>query len=82
MEKTKPFNIPKKLFVQAYELVKANAGAAGVDKLNKQIYRTVSKQLRSTILVKPDNLFQIGSESKTFIAQDVTDINMYQINAL
>lgn len=32
MEKTKPFNIPKKLFVQAYKLVKSNAGAAGVDK--------------------------------------------------
>ena len=31
MEKTKPFNIPKELFVQAYKLVKANAGAAGVD---------------------------------------------------
>jgi RNA-directed DNA polymerase len=31
LEKTKPFNIPKKLFVQAYQLVKANAGAAGVD---------------------------------------------------
>jgi len=31
LEKTKPFNIPKKLFVQAYKLVKANAGAAGVD---------------------------------------------------
>ena len=31
MEKTKPFNIPKQLFVQAYKLVKANAGAAGVD---------------------------------------------------
>ncbi len=31
MEKTKPFTIPKKLFVQAYKLVKANAGAAGVD---------------------------------------------------
>jgi len=31
VEKTKPFNIPKKLFVQAYKLVKANAGAAGVD---------------------------------------------------
>ena len=31
MEKTKPFNIPKKLFVQAHKLVKANAGAAGVD---------------------------------------------------
>ena len=31
MEKTKPFNIPKQLFIQAYKLVKANAGAAGVD---------------------------------------------------
>jgi len=31
LEKTKPFNIPKKLFVQAYKLVRANAGAAGVD---------------------------------------------------
>ncbi len=32
MKETKPFNIPKHLFVQAYKLVKANAGAAGVDK--------------------------------------------------
>lgn len=31
MEKTKPFNIPKQLFVRAYNLVKANAGSAGVD---------------------------------------------------
>lgn len=31
MEKTKPFNIPKQLVVQAYERVKANAGGAGVD---------------------------------------------------
>ena len=31
LEKTKPFNIPKKFFVQAYKLVKTNAGAAGVD---------------------------------------------------
>lgn len=31
MEKTKPFNIPKQLFVEAYNRVKANAGAAGVD---------------------------------------------------
>ena len=29
---TKPFDIPKQLVWQAYELVKANAGAAGVDK--------------------------------------------------
>lgn len=32
MEKTKPFDIPKKLFVQAFKLVKTNAGAAGIDK--------------------------------------------------
>lgn len=31
MEKTKPFNIPKQLVMQAYERVKSNAGAAGVD---------------------------------------------------
>lgn len=31
MEKTKSFNIPKPLFVQAFKLVKANAGAAGID---------------------------------------------------
>ena len=31
LEKTKPFNISKQLFVEAYKLVKANAGAAGVD---------------------------------------------------
>jgi RNA-directed DNA polymerase len=31
MERTKPFNIPKMLFVQAHKLVKANAGTAGID---------------------------------------------------
>lgn len=31
MEKTKSFNIPKPLFVQAFKLVKVNAGAAGID---------------------------------------------------
>lgn len=31
MDKTKSFNIPKQLFVQAFKLVKANAGAPGVD---------------------------------------------------
>jgi group II intron reverse transcriptase/maturase len=31
VEKTKSFSIPKKLFVEAFNRVKANAGAAGVD---------------------------------------------------
>ena len=29
--KTKPFDIPKQQVMQAYRLVKANSGAAGVD---------------------------------------------------
>lgn len=49
MEKTKPFNIPKKLFVQAYRLVKANAGAAGVDKESLEDF---SKNLK-------DNLYKL-----------------------
>ncbi len=32
MDKTKQFNIPKRLFVQAFKLVKANAGSSGVDR--------------------------------------------------
>lgn len=32
MDKTKPFSIPKQWVKEAYETVKANAGAAGVDK--------------------------------------------------
>ena len=31
MEKTKSFDIPKTLFVDAYKCIKANKGAAGVD---------------------------------------------------
>lgn len=31
MEKTKPFIIPKRLFVEAFKEVKANTGAAGID---------------------------------------------------
>ena len=49
MEKTKPFNIPKKLFVQAYKLVKANAGAAGVD---EQSLEDFDKNLK-------DNLYKL-----------------------
>ena len=49
MEKTKPFNIPKKLFVQAYRLVKANAGAAGVDEESLEDFR---KNLK-------DNLYKL-----------------------
>ncbi len=32
MDKTKPFSIPKALVMKAYRLVKANRGAAGVDR--------------------------------------------------
>lgn len=49
MEKTKPFNIPKQLFVEAYRLVKANAGAAGVDQESLEDF---SKNLK-------DNLYKL-----------------------
>ena len=46
MEKTKSFNIPKQLFVQAYKLVKANAGSAGVD---QQSLTDFEKNLKSNL---------------------------------
>ncbi len=36
MNKTKPFTISKELMVKAYKLVKANAGAAGIDQQSLQ----------------------------------------------
>ncbi len=49
LEKTKPFNLPKQLFVKAYKLVKANAGSAGVD---KQSLADFDKNLK-------DNLYKL-----------------------
>ncbi len=49
MEKTKPFTIPKLLFMQAYKLVKANAGAAGVDQASLEDF---AKNLK-------DNLYKL-----------------------
>lgn len=49
MEKTKSINIPKKLFVQAFKLVKANAGAAGVD----------SESLEDFEINLKDNLYKL-----------------------
>jgi RNA-directed DNA polymerase len=46
---TKPFQIPKRQVMQAYKLVKANAGAAGVD---KQSLEDFEKDLK-------DNLYKI-----------------------
>ena len=49
MKKTKSYDIPKQLFVQAYRLVKANAGAAGVD---RQTLEDFEKNLK-------DNLYKL-----------------------
>ena len=49
MEKTKQFNISKQLFVQAFKLVKANAGSAGVD---QQSLEDFEKNLK-------DNLYKL-----------------------
>lgn len=49
MKETKQFDIPKQLFVQAYKLVKANGGAAGVD---QQSLTDFEKNLK-------DNLYRL-----------------------
>ena len=54
MEKTKPFNIPKQLFVQAYRLVKANAGSAGVDEESLEDF---AKDLKN-------NLYKLWNKSE------------------
>jgi len=46
---TKPFDIPKSLFVRAYKLVKANAGSAGVDEQSLNDFKENAK----------DNLYKI-----------------------
>jgi len=46
---TKPFNIPKQLVMQAYKLVKANAGAGGVDRQSLEDFELNLK----------DNLYKI-----------------------
>lgn len=49
MKETKPFNIPKQLFMEAFELVKVNHGSAGID---DQSIEDFEKNLK-------DNLYKI-----------------------
>ncbi len=49
MKKTKQFNIPKQLFIKAFKHIKANAGAAGVD---KQSLKDFERNLK-------DNLYKL-----------------------
>jgi RNA-directed DNA polymerase len=49
LKKTKPFHLPKQLFVQAYKLVKANAGTAGVDQQSIEAFSRNAK----------DNLYKL-----------------------
>ena len=46
MSEAKSFSIPKTLVVEAYKLVKANAGAAGVD---KQTLEDFDKDLKNNL---------------------------------
>ena len=52
---TKPYNIDKKLVYDAYKVVKANAGAAGVDK------QTIEQMLKAAgSAVQQFSLFVVG----------------------
>lgn len=49
LEKTKPLDLPKPIFVQAYKLVKANSGSAGVDEQSLEAFSRNAK----------DNLYKL-----------------------
>ena len=62
MEKTKPFNIPKRIVWNAYKLVKANKGSAGVDResisdfeqnLSKNLYKLWNRLSSGTYFPPP-----------------------------
>ena len=62
MDKAKPFNIPKRLVWDAYKLVKANKGSAGVDQqsiddfeqdLTKNLYKIWNRLTSGTYFPPP-----------------------------
>lgn len=72
MEKTKPFNITKQLFVQAFKLVKANAGGTGVDQqsledfernLKANLYRLWNRMSSGCYFPPPVNAVSIPKKS-------------------
>ena len=72
MSKTKPFIVPKELVVEAYKLVKANAGAAGVDQqslkdfdenLKDNLYKIWNKMSSGTYFPPPVKAVSIKKKS-------------------
>lgn len=72
MKQTKQFNIPKYLVLQAYELVKTNAGAAGVDKqsledfeknLKNNLYKIWNRLSSGTYFPPPVKAVEIPKKS-------------------
>ena len=85
MEKTKPFNISKQLVFDAYEKVKANKGAAGVDSqslkefeinLNNNLYRLWNRMASGSYFPSPVKAVEIPKRSggtRTLGIPTVTD---------
>ena len=61
MSKTKPFNIPKHLVMQAYKTVKANRGSSGVDQQSLAEFEVRLKSLLTNSAVNrwPDKFSRI-----------------------
>ena len=71
MSKAKPFNISKRVVLEAYKRVKANKGAAGVDKesvtdfekdLKDNLYKIWNRMSSGSYFPPPVRLVEIGKK--------------------
>ena len=78
MTETKPFTISKNLVIQAFKLIKANAGAAGVDEqsiadfeinLKDNLYKLWNRLSSGSYFPPPVKAVSIPKKSAAFFIQ-------------
>ena len=77
MSETKPFIISKDLVMQAYKLIKANAGAAGIDKQSLDDFELNWKDNRNCSPLLPVTRLTGGERCMTGKIA-ITPINIFQ----